>query len=389
MGVWPEMGVRLETGPWPETKTWPETRTWPENGAWPEEGAWPETGARPRDGNVAGEREVDAKWQLPGWVMSLTDLSDASTRAYETGVLSFVTWAQRAGIDGPTAVTRLVLRRYLAYLTTRNYARQSVAQRASALRRYFGWLHRQGVLEGDPTESPLSAFWRVPAPSGAVAFRTGSPPGRATGEVTGVPEQVQLRDDAALELLYGSGLRVSELCGLSLGDVDLRSGWVTVWGKGAKADDGCLFPKPLQSRYSVGWRRAVRPWRNRSRPETPCCSTREAFAWAPRRAAYPRQTVSSADAPSCALRHSFATHMLDGGADLRVVQELLGHAEREDDPDLHAREQGTAPGGVRPFAPEGLTIPAGLRGLRRLRRPVVPTRSGGVENPRGLKGSGA
>ena len=134
------------------------------------------------DGIVAGEREVDAKWQLPGWVMSLTDLSDASTRAYETGVLSFVTWAQRAGIDGPTAVSRLVLRRYLAYLTTRNYAAPiggAAGLGVEALLRLAAQARGAGRR---PHRVPLSAFWRVPAPSGVVAFRTGSPPGRATGE---------------------------------------------------------------------------------------------------------------------------------------------------------------------------------------------------------------
>ncbi len=276
------------------------------------------------DGIVAGERDVDAKWQLAGWVMSLTDLSDASTRAYETGVLSFVTWAQRAGIDGPTAVSRLVLRRYLAYLTTRNYARQSVAQRASALRRYFGWLHRQGVLEGDPTESlsARSGGSRLPRvlSRSELAVLLDGPPAR----VTEVPEQVQLRDDAALELLYGSGLRVSELCGLSLGDVDLRSGWVTVWGKGAKQRR-----VPISEAAAI----AVQRWLAKGRqamaqPQSPrdaLLLNARGLRLGPRDVRRILERRSPLPTHPHALRHSFATHMLDGGADLRVVQELLGH----------------------------------------------------------------
>ena len=95
--------------------------------------------------------EVAPSWALAGWLMSLTDLSPASTRAYENGVRSFITWAERAGVDAPEKVTRLLLRRYLAYMTTRNYARQTVAQRASSLRRYFSWLGRKGTLGADPT----------------------------------------------------------------------------------------------------------------------------------------------------------------------------------------------------------------------------------------------
>ena len=90
-------------------------------------------------------------WRLGAWVLSLTDLSPESRRAYETGVRSFVEWASRGPVDEPSAITRLVLRRYLAYLSTRHYARQTVAQRASSLRRYFGWLVRQGVVATDPT----------------------------------------------------------------------------------------------------------------------------------------------------------------------------------------------------------------------------------------------
>ena len=125
------------------------------------------------------------------------------------------------------------MRRYLAYLATRGYARQSMTQRASALRRYFSWLRRNGVLTCDPTVG-LSARTGADRASrglsrGDIEVILDHPPARGSE----VAAEVRLRDDAVLELLYGSGLRVSELCGLEA-DVDLSGGWATVWGKGSK-----------------------------------------------------------------------------------------------------------------------------------------------------------
>ena len=275
---------------------------------------------------IAGDvTDVDLRWRLDAWVMSLTDLSDASKRAYRNGVGAFAVWAQRAGVRDPATVTRLTLRRYLAYMATRHYARQTMTQRASALRRYFGWLRRQGTVPSDPTAS-LSAHAgesRLPRvlSRSELGVILDEPPPRATA----VTEAVRLRDDAALELLYGSGLRVSELCGLSLDDVDGRARWATVWGKGSK-----------QRRVPISENaaRAVRRWLADGRPHM-------AVAGSPADALFlnsrghrlgPRDVRRILDrrSPSPthphALRHSFATHMLDGGADLRVVQELLGHA---------------------------------------------------------------
>ena len=152
--------------------------------------------------------DVAPAWRLEEWLRALTDLSDASVRAYEDGVRSFVRWVQRSGVASPESVTRLVLRRYLAYLATRRYARQTVAQRASALRRYFRWLSRKGVVAVDPTAG-LSArtggtkLPRVPS-RWEVEVLLDDPPLRAVE----VPEAVRLRDDVVVELLYGSGLRV-------------------------------------------------------------------------------------------------------------------------------------------------------------------------------------
>jgi site-specific recombinase XerD len=269
--------------------------------------------------------EPDDPWQFRAWALSLTDLSGESRRAYENGVRSFLTWAERGGARGPQQVSRLVLRRYLAYMATRRYARQSVAQRASALRRYFRWLRRNGAVVADPSAglSARTGGGRLPRVLSRAELEVilDKPPERATE----VAEHVRLRDDAVLELLYGSGLRVSELCGLATADVDLTSRWATVWGKGSKQ---------RQVPMSEGAAGAVERWvrcgrANMAGPGSP----KDALFLNSRGARLgPRDVRRILDrrAPSPthphALRHSFATHMLDGGADLRVVQELLGHA---------------------------------------------------------------
>jgi site-specific recombinase XerD len=148
-----------------------------------------------------------------------------------------------------------------------------------------------------------------------------NPPARGSD----VKAEVRLRDDAVLELLYGSGLRVSELCGLSLADLDLRDGWVTVWGKGSKQRRA---PISESATHAVQrWARDGRP--HFVRPESPSDAlflNSKGLRLGPRDVRRILDRRSPSPTHPHALRHSFATHLLDGGADLRVVQELLGHA---------------------------------------------------------------
>jgi integrase/recombinase XerC len=224
-------------------------------------------------------------------------------------------------------VERLTLRRYLAYMSTRRYARQSIAQAAAALRRYFRWLQKRGEVAGDPS-SGLSARagpGRLPRvlPLSEVAMLLEHPPPVPRS----LPDAVRLRDDAVLELLYGSGLRVSELCGLCDNDLDLPGGWVTVWGKGGKQRRVPMSASAV--RAVENWVRDGRPSFERGAPHR-----REGALFLNMRGQRlgPRDVRRLLDRRSPvrthphALRHTFATHMLDGGADLRVVQELLGHA---------------------------------------------------------------
>jgi site-specific recombinase XerD len=152
------------------------------------------------------------------------------------------------------------------------------------------------------------------------------PPARVDDD----PAFVRCRDDAVLELLYGSGLRVSELCSLRVGDIDLRRHWLSVWGKGAKERR-----VPLSAPASA----ALKAWVARGRNDALDASSAAHIAhdalFVNRRGRplTPRDVRRILDHRSPvpthphALRHTFATHLLDGGADLRAVQELLGHAD--------------------------------------------------------------
>jgi integrase/recombinase XerC len=262
-------------------------------------------------------------WQVEDFIQTLTAASPATRHAYTSDLAGFVEWAERAGIDDPAGVQRILLRRYLAYLATRRYARRTVARKVAALRRYFRWLVRTGVMAKDPTIglSTPRGEGRLPRVLSRPELDTLLDPGTEGGPVS-------LRDRAVVELLYGSGLRVAELCGLSPTDLDLPQGTVTVWGKGSKQRQVPMSAPSIE---------ATRRWLADGRPalEGPASPADAAFLNSRGRRLGPRDVRRILDRHSAspthphALRHTFATHLLDGGADLRAVQEMLGHSSLE------------------------------------------------------------
>ncbi len=263
-------------------------------------------------------------WRVEEFTHSLTAAAPSTVEAYGRDLASFVTWAERVGLRSPADVQRTTIRRYLAFLATRGFARRTIARRASALRRYFGWARRVGVTTSDPTAG-LSAprgearLPRVLHPGELRSLLDESAPGGADGGR-------DLRDTALLELLYGSGLRVAEAAALDVDDLDLARQRVRVWGKGGKQR-----LVPLSDPAVDGLRR----WLADGRPElaTEASPAAAVFLNQRGRRLTPRDARRVLDrravAPTHphALRHTFATHLLDGGADLRAVQELLGHAD--------------------------------------------------------------
>lgn len=269
---------------------------------------------------------IRESWDLEGFTRSLTAASDATVKAYRRDLIGFVAWVERSSVGAPEDVDRLVLRRYLAYLSTRGYARASIARKASSLRCYFAWLGRVGRITIDPTAnlSVSSKGGRLPKvlKSDELHALLDEPPAAIDHD----DDAIRHRDDAILELLYGSGVRVAELCGVRPGDLDLVQGVVTVWGKGSRQRRIPMSAPAVE---------ALTAWLERGRPTMVTELTPHDAVFLNRRGRRldPRDVRRVIDrratAPTHphALRHTFATHLLDGGADLRVVQELLGHRD--------------------------------------------------------------
>ena len=261
-------------------------------------------------------------WQQDEFLRSLTAASANTVAAYRRDVAAFCDWGERSGAAGPDAVDRILLRRYLSYLATRRYSRRTIARRASALRRYFGWLLRSGAIVTDPSRG-------LSAPKGEGRLPTVLR--RSDLEVllsapAGDDDVVAVRDQAVVELLYGSGVRVGELCGLGPDDVDLSRRQLVVWGKGSKQRQ-----LPM-SEPSVD---AVHAWLTYGRsalagaesPTDALFLNRRGKRLTPRDVRRILDRRAGSPTHPHALRHTYATHLLDGGADLRAVQELLGHGD--------------------------------------------------------------
>lgn len=272
-------------------------------------------------------------WASDAFLASLVRLAPSSVAVYRRDLGAFVDWADRHSLAGPGAVGRRDLRRYLAGLSRDGYAPRTVARKASVLRRYFRWAEQSGRCATDPcvglsTPSGAARLPEVLSERAVDAVLAGRTPA-----TSGDHPLRRLRDDAVLELLYGSGLRVAELCALRSADLDLAAARVRVTGKGGKqrllplsAPAVDALRRHIEAHRAAAGSGVTPPpaaapgddgplFRNqRGRPLSP----RDVRRILDRRAPEPTHPH--------ALRHTFATHLLDGGADLRSVQELLGHS---------------------------------------------------------------
>jgi site-specific recombinase XerD len=271
------------------------------------------------------------EWEIEAYRRSVGGLSPDTVRAYASDIGRFAGWAERGGAQGPADVDRITLRRYLAFLATRRYAKATISRTAASLRSYFSWCARRGVIAADPSvrlsaPSPDSRLPRVLGHAELDQLLEPVPVAAAGGAAPVRPSAPRdLRDDAVLELLYGSGVRVAELCGLDVGDIDLDRGVVTVTGKGAKQRQVLAHDRAVAAVRA--WIEGPRATMKREASDAGALfyngrgnrlGSRDVRRILDRRSPVPTHPH--------ALRHTFATHLLDGGADLRVVQELLGHA---------------------------------------------------------------
>lgn len=244
-------------------------------------------------------------------------LSPHTVVAYERDLGQFSAFCERLGVFTTTEVTRQMIRRYMSQLTTRGYSRRSVARKVSAIRSFFGDAARRGIVAANPAAGVRQPKRPESLPKAMPARGLAAQLDDLVGETP-----VDLRDRAILEVLYSSGLRVSELAALEtndVGDADL----LRVVGKGSKTR---MVPINRTAR------RAVRAYLEKGRPELAGDQAYSAL-WVGVRGGpldtrgIRRVVHKRLGTFPHSLRHSFATHLLEGGADLRTVQELLGHVE--------------------------------------------------------------
>jgi len=250
------------------------------------------------------------------------NVSPHTRQAYLRDLEEFRSFLERQGRIGREAVGQvdnILLRRFLAELHKRNQ-RTSIARKLSSLRVFFRFLQREGLLDSNPAEGLATPKLNRYLPKTLSVDEAHTLMERGHGS-----DLLALRDLAILELLYSAGLRVSELTGLNIGAVDLREGLVRVLGKGSKER---IVPFGGKARTALV---AYLEARGLPGDDEPLFLNARGGRLTPR--SVQRNLKVSLlkagllkDISPHALRHSFATHLLDGGADLRAIQELLGHA---------------------------------------------------------------
>jgi integrase/recombinase XerD len=274
-----------------------------------------DTGEVPDPARAEIDAFLDALWMERG-------LSENTLRAYRNDLCAFTRWQQQRG-SGLLETETGDVHRYLAAQGGRSA--RTTARRLSSLRRFFQYQVREGRLSSEPTAGVVSPRLGRPLPKSLTEAEV-----EALLQAPDTGTDVGLRDRAMLEVLYATGLRVSELVGLRLEQINLHQGVVRVAGKGGKER---LVPLGEEAVDWLGrYLRDARPGFYRGRPDAAVFpsrrgrpQTRQTFWYAIKRYAV-RAGIAKPMSPHV-LRHAFATHLLNHGADLRVVQMLLGHSD--------------------------------------------------------------
>jgi len=270
-------------------------------------------------------QEVD---DFLNWLTIERGRSANTIRAYRADLARYEEWLHKAGVT-LVDVIQTDIDGYVRSLRAGGLAASTIARRLAAVR----MLHRYWLVEGRRSNDPAAAVDGVKVPSGI-------PKPLSEEQVVALlaipgDEPADVRDRALLELLYGTGARISEVCGCSIGDIDFDARLVRLLGKGSKeriVPYGTAAARALEQWFGPRGRLAFVPvtWRSRRDAEAVFLSARGArlsrqAAWTivTRRG---RQAGLDGELSPHVLRHSCATHLLDHGADLRIVQEMLGHA---------------------------------------------------------------
>jgi site-specific recombinase XerD len=249
--------------------------------------------------------------------------AEKTRRAYGIDVGQFVLWASKAGVE-PAGVTPRTLRRYAAALSRRGAAASTVARKLASLRALFRALRETGAVEQNPAEL-------LSAPKRPRHLPKTLRPDEVSRLLDRIPAAtpLELRDRALLELAYATGLRAEELVSLDVGSVDFDAEEARVEGKGGKTRVVPIGEHAL---------RALTRYLDRGRPALGSGDGHPALFLSKsgrrlstsdvrrRLRVWTRHAALAGGVSPHWLRHSFATHLLEGGADLRAIQELLGHA---------------------------------------------------------------
>lgn len=261
------------------------------------------------------------------YILVEKNFSEHTAKAYYADILAYLIWLGDEGCEG---VNFSKMREYLHYISVYNYKKTTIARKIASLRTFYKYLHREKKTENNPAENLISPK----RPRSLPKFLT-------TDEVEQILNNINMetpagyRNRTILELLWASGMRVSELSGLNFGNLNLDNNEITVFGKGAK--ERIILITDRAKTYLQNYINTVRPMVARDYVLPAIDDDSPVFI---NKTGYRLQTktirnvineiVEKIELPKHVtphmFRHSFATHLIENGADLRVVQELLGHA---------------------------------------------------------------